>query len=163
MHRYLLQRLRDPQQAEDLTQDVFVNALRALADFQWQGAFRPWLLRVAHHRLVNHWRTLGRRPQLADLPEDAAPEDDPSAGPELADELDLGALVALRLDSAAAEMAIARLTELQQQALALRFGLELSVAETAAVMGRSQSAVKNLQFSALGHLRTALRREDGSA
>lgn len=151
--RYLLLRVGDRALAEDLTQDVFTSAFRAMPLFQWQGPIRPWFLRCAHNRVANHWRSVQRSPRQAELP-DAADEDRDAR--ELADPTDSIQGLLTRLGSEGLLRAMETLTPLRREVLALRFGAELSVAETAEWMGRSEAAVKNLQFAALGALRARL-------
>ena len=153
---YVQLRVRDRTVAEDLTQDIFINAFRALAGgrFVWQGSFAPWLLRCAHNRVVNHWRSMGRQPEISALPDE---RDDAFAGPELADEMmPLDEALANQLTTEAINGAMTGLTELQQQVMSLRFGAGLTLTETAAVLGRTPNAVKNLQHNALVALRRAL-------
>ncbi len=150
---YVAYRVRDRAVAEDLTQDIFLSAYRAMPGFRWQGSFAPWLLRCAHNRVVNHWRSLGRRP-----PEQSVDERDEAGRPllVLADEGDDASTLLEAVDAGGLRQALGRLTELQQQVLALRFGAGLSLLETAAAMERSENAVKNLQHHALARLRRAL-------
>lgn len=150
--RYVLLRVGDRALAEDLTQDVFTSAFRAMSLFQWQGPIRPWFLRCAHNRIANHWRSVQRSPKPEALPEDA------EEGPErhLIDPSDDYQALLGRLSVETVLEAMETLTPLRREVLALRFGAELSVAETAEWMGRSEAAVKNLQFSALGAIRTQL-------
>ena len=152
--KYVKLRVGDERLAEDLTQDVFMNAFRAMPGFVWQGHFRPWLLRSAHNRVANHWRSHYRTPRQLDLTEIEMDGDHDLA---LASDDDLAETVGSAAELHAILAALPALTELQREVIALRFGAELSVAETAEWMGRSESAVKNLQFSALSALRTRLR------
>lgn len=153
---YVQLRVRDRTVAEDLTQDIFINAFRALANgrFVWQGSFAPWLLRCAHNRVVNHWRSMGRQPEVSALPDEREEE---FAGPELADDMvPLDEALANQLTSDAINSAMTGLTELQQQVMSLRFGAGLTLTETAATLGRTPNAVKNLQHNALVSLRRVL-------
>jgi len=151
---YIRLRVVDPRLSEDLTQDVFLGAYRGLAGFRWQGVLRPWLLRCAHNRVANHWRTLSRRPAEADW--DDADEEAEGLPEPLIDDADLSEVLAIRMDAHAIARAMACLTDLQREAITLRFWMELSVAETAEVMGRSEAAVKNLQYAALLRMRRDL-------
>lgn len=157
---YVQMRVRNIAIAEDLTQDIFMNAFRAIASFQWHGSFAPWLLRCAHNRVANHWRTQGRRPEQVALPSE---DDAERPMPELAGSDDTFADIDVRLGAEQVESAMTGLTDLQQQVIALRFGAGLSLAETAEIMERSQNAVKNLQHNALGALRRRLVPEEMSA
>lgn len=158
-------RVRDGALAEDLTQEVFVQSLRGLESFEWQGALAPWLLRIARNAVVDHWRRTGRRPERpmsqVELDDEERPDrEERLASPEAADALEA---VDRALDRDRILQATVHLTELQQQVVALRFAAGLSLKETAAVMGRSEGAVKNLQHHALRALRRALATEGGEA
>ena len=154
VYAYVQLRVRNAALAEDLTQDVFMNAFRGMSRFRWQGSLAPWLMRIAHNRVANHWRAMGRRPEQVGLPEDD-PED---PRPELAgDDARIQRLLARPVGPAEIERALSRLTELQQQVIALRFGAGLTLMETADVMERTQNAIKNLQHNALVGLRRQLR------
>jgi RNA polymerase sigma-70 factor (ECF subfamily) len=153
VYAYVHFRVQDTALAEDLTQDVFVGVWRALPSFRWQGSLAPWLLRCAHNRVANHWRQTGRRPGQVPLPGDDERETD---GPPLPPDLQPLAELDLRLTTAEVEAAMERLTDLQRQVIALRFGAGLSLAETAEAMSRSLNAVKNLQHHGLAALRRHL-------
>lgn len=153
---YVQLRVRDRALAEDLTHDVFLSAFAALPRFRWQGSLGPWLMRCAHNRVANHWRSQGRQPeQLSILHEDESEE----RSSVLAVHIDLDEALALRLTTDEILAAMSRLTDLQQQVVALRFGAGLSLAETAEIMQRSVNAVKNLQHHAVAGLRRHLPRE----
>jgi len=158
VYRYIRLQVNDDVTAEDLTQDVFMSILRGIATFRLGEAFGPWLMRAAHNRVANHWRNQARRPQTTRLPEEDDPGDDqrPLVAPEAAS--------AFVLDISVDELAggLRRLTDLQREVILLRFGAELSLAETAANVGRSVNAVKNLEFKALSALRRHLKPAGGA-
>lgn len=144
IYRYILLKIGDPHEAEDLTGQVFVRMIEAIHGFQWQGvSFQSWLYRIAHNLVVDHLRQRTRRPQVALDPLEStllSEGDDPYSWAEAADYRDH-----LR-------GALARLTDLQAQVIALKFGGGLSNAEAGKVLGRSEGAVKALQHSALSNL-----------
>jgi RNA polymerase sigma-70 factor (ECF subfamily) len=152
VYSYIWLQVRDDAVAEDLVQDVFMGLLRGLATFRLGQAFAPWLMRVAHNRVVNHWRAQGRQPQIVRLPEEDDSEEvlAPLAAPESMDEFVLDISLPDLAD------ALNRLTELQREVILLRFGAELSLAETASVVGRTVNAVKNIEFKGLLALRRQL-------
>jgi len=157
VYSYCLFQVHDPALAEDLTHDVFVSALRHVAELQAPERFRAWLIAIAHRRVLNHWRDSAVRPLPAEVL--GAADDADEAGPLVAvADADLEN-VAARLDAAAVLAAATGLTDLQRQVIALRFVAGLSLGETAEAMDRSVNAVKNLQHHAL----TALRRRLGPA
>jgi RNA polymerase sigma-70 factor (ECF subfamily) len=153
VYQYIWLQVRDDGTAEDLTQDVFMSLLRGIGSFRLGEAFAPWLMRVAHNRVVNHWRSLGRRPQVMRLPEEDDPDEEqaPLAAAESAEPF------VIEISAPDLAEALNRLTELQREVVLLRFGSELSLAETASVIGRTVNAVKNLEFKALSALRRQMQ------
>jgi len=160
VYAYIAFRVRQQQLAEDLTQEVFIQALRAIGGFDWRGSLAPWLLRIARNTIVDHWRRMGRRADRSlstvEAGEDGDEESLIGRMPDAHGEEGV-AWAEAALDREQFVRAAAGLTALQQQVLALRFAAELSIKETAEIMGRSEGAIKNLQHHAL----RALRRELG--
>ncbi|MFN2115730.1 MAG: RNA polymerase sigma factor [Anaerolineae bacterium] len=159
VYSFVLFRVRDPQLAEDLTQEVFIQTLRGLESFDWRGSMAPWILRIARNTVVDHWRRSARRaeqPWSAVEPGDT--DDESSRIESVAEEMERSemARAEMALDRERVSLAAEQLTELQQQVLALRFAAGLSIRETAEVMSRSEGAIKNLQHHALRGLRRAL-------
>ena len=158
VYSFVAFRVRDADLAEDLTQEVFVQALRALDAFDWRGSLAPWLLRIARNTIIDHWRRTARRPErpLSVVEAGEGGDDESRIDRLVADD---GAEVARAesvLDRDRIVIASANLTDLQQQVLALRFAAGLSIRETADAMGRSEGAIKNLQHHALKALRRHL-------
>jgi RNA polymerase sigma-70 factor (ECF subfamily) len=149
MYSYIYRRVGDAMLAEDLTGELFVRVLRSIrGDKAWSSSFSAWLYRIAHNLVVDHYR---RRPPEPDDPLDESLEgmgDDPVAAVE-------GAARGERLRAA-----IRRLTPDQQQVLALRYGEELSTAETARIVSKSTGAVEALQHRAVASLRRILGGEE---
>jgi RNA polymerase sigma-70 factor (ECF subfamily) len=147
--RYVYYRLGDQALAEDVVSDVFVRALEALPGYQDTGRpFAAWLYRIAHARVVDHYRRHGRR-QFTPLDERLA------AG----EEADPQQLATHRDASYRAWQAMNDLTEDQQQVLSLRFIAGYSTREAAEVLGKTEGAVKALQHRALASLRRLLEDE----
>ncbi len=153
VYNYVYFRVRDEAAAEDLTQDVFVSAFKGMTQLKAEDKFKHWLLRIAHNRVLNHWRSRSTGLGRSELPIDG--NGDAGQGPTHAALADDGQMAAAEIRLAAGDVlaALGQLTELQRQVIALRFVAGLSVAETAAVMERSAGAVKNLQHHALATLR----------
>lgn len=146
--RYTFHRVNDVHLAEDLTSDVFARALKSIADYADQGKpFIAWLYRIAHARVVDHYRRSDRRPVEGDL--DAEPI------PVIAD-LDQGIL--RRQAAGALRAALVRLTDEQQQVVILRFIEGYPVETVAQIMGKNANAIKALQHRALRALASHLRR-----
>jgi RNA polymerase sigma-70 factor (ECF subfamily) len=145
VYGYLYRRLDQPADAEDVTAEVFVQAIQALPSFQVTGApFGAWLIRIAHNLMVNHIKKQGRRPEVALFYEDSPSSEDPA---ELA-------LQQATFEEVSSVMG--SLTDLQRQVIGFRFLHQLTVAETADRMHRSEGAVKFLQHSAIRALRRRL-------
>ena len=146
VYRFLRRRLDGSDEiVEDLTEDVFVKLYEKLDRYVERGLpFTAWLYRIAHNQLVDFVRTLPRHQgKSLDVVVDVA---ETQATSEYSSVLDRETLAP----------ALARLTDEQRQAVELRFLQGMSVAETAATMGRSEEAVKKLQARALVNLRRAL-------
>jgi RNA polymerase sigma-70 factor (ECF subfamily) len=145
IYRYLALRIGNEMEAEDMTQQVFLNALQSLSSFRWKGVpFSAWLFRIAHNQAVDHLRRTKKR---ASVPLDeslVAGGDSPHSAAER--KMDIEQLLA----------ATRRLTEAQREVISLRFSSELSIAQVARIMGRSQGAVKALQHSAIVALRRTM-------
>ena len=139
--------LGDHHAAEDATERTFLAALTHLrrfeerarpADGEGASTFKVWLFRIARNVIANERRTVRRRP-VAPLA-DAALATDP---------MDVERDVTRREEAAAAWHAVGRLPEDRRRAVVLRFVDELSTAEIAGVLGRSEGAVRVLIHRAL--------------
>ena len=145
IYRYVVIRIGNKTEAEDVAQQVFLNALRSISSFKWKGApFSAWLFRIAHNLVVDYIRKESKR-ATTPLDESLASSDD---NPQLMSEH--------RLDIEQLISATKRLTGAQREVISLRFAGELPVAQVAKVMGKSQGAVKALQHSAIVALRKTL-------
>ena len=136
--------------AEEVVQDAFVKAYRARGRFRSGAPFRPWLLAIVANEARNRRRATGRR---ARLPLQLA-EERPSGGAAPSPEV---ALLA-REERAELLAAVDRLGEEQRAAVACRYFLGLSEAETAAVLGCRPGTVKSLAARALAELREGIER-----
>jgi len=145
IYRYVALRIGDRIEAEDMTQQVFLHALRSISSFKWKGVpFSAWLFRIAHNQVVDYLRKKTRQATV--------PLDESQAGSNSNPEL----MVVHSLDIEQLLLATKRLTKAQREVIALRFAGELSIAQVAKVMDKSQGAVKALQHSAIVALRKAL-------
>ena len=141
IYRYVRYRLNDENLSEDIASDVFLRLLEAVRSGRGpQSNLKAWLFSTASHIVTDHMRRKYRRPTEA-LSEDIL---DASAMPH--DEIDF------REQVREFRQAYTRLTDEQQQVLALRFGDGYSLEETASLMKKNVNAVKALQFRALAAL-----------
>jgi RNA polymerase sigma-70 factor (ECF subfamily) len=143
VYAFVARRVGDRDAAEDLTAEVFHEALRNLGRFQWRGVpFAAWLLRIAANVLADRWQRASRHPEVQ---ADALPE---AHEPGADGELERRAMLFQLVD---------RLPGDQRLVLLRRFVDQKSVREIAQELGRSEGAVKQLQFRALETLRDTVR------
>ncbi len=147
IYRYVALRIGDKTEAEDMTQQVFLKALQSISSFKWKGIpFSAWLFRIAHNQVVDYFRSKKRT---------AVPLDESLTSSNSNDNPQ--SVVERKLDSEQLLLATKQLTETQREVISLRFAGELSIAQVAKTMGKSQGAVKALQHSAIVALRKTLR------
>lgn len=142
---YVYHRVGHRQTAEDLVGDVFLRALRRIRTFRWQGVdFGAWLMTIARNRVNDHFKSARFRleasvEEVFDTPAHSR-DDDPEQSALTSD------LVRQMHE------ALRHLSGEQAEVLYLRFIQHLNVAETGAVMGKSEGAIKALQYRALKSL-----------
>ena len=62
IYRYIVLKIGDRTEAEDMTQQVFLNALKSISSFKWKGMpFSAWLFRIAHNQIVDYLRKKSRQ------------------------------------------------------------------------------------------------------
>jgi RNA polymerase sigma-70 factor, ECF subfamily len=140
VYAFVARRAANREEAQDLTAEVFHQALVSLESFKYQGApFISWLYGISANVLAAHWRKTGRDPeQLA--------EDWDQGG---ADEIERRAMLAELVESLLPD---------QRTVIVRRFIEQRSIREVARELGRSEGAVKQLQLRALENLREKLGR-----
>ena len=150
IYRYIVLKIGDRTEAEDMTQQVFLNALQSISSFKWKGMpFTSWLYRIAHNQVVDYLR---KKTKHATVPLD-------ESLPIPAVDGDPKYIVERKVEIETIVMATKKLTLAQQEVISLRFGGELSIAEVAKMMAKSEGAVKALQHSAILALRKVLSPE----
>jgi RNA polymerase sigma factor (sigma-70 family) len=141
--RYARARLPSDADAEDVTSDVFVRALRSWDQFDSaRGSLRAWLIGIARHAVADFWRRRREEP-MAEPPEQADPT--AAADPER--------FVMQDERSHDLQCLLSRLTPREQEAIALRFGAELSSREVGEVLGISPTAARMLVHRGVTRLR----------
>jgi RNA polymerase sigma-70 factor (ECF subfamily) len=139
--RYIAFRLSDSELAEDLTSEVFVRFLHATRRPDAPpNNLKGWLYSVAGHVVADYFRQQYRHPEQQLLDTAVSPEDDPAD------------IAADHMTWESVGAALTALTADQQQALALRFGDDLSIREAAQIMGKTEGSVKQLQARAIAAL-----------
>jgi RNA polymerase sigma factor (sigma-70 family) len=146
--RYVRARIPRDADAEDVTSEVFVRAVRGWSGYdERRGSVGAWLLGIARHAVADWWRRRG--PELSWERIDRAPE---AASPELDPEA-----AALRREAHAELHAhLERLTDKERDAVALRFGAGLRAAEVGSVLGVSETAARMLVYRAISKLRAVM-------
>ncbi|MBM7508764.1 sigma-70 family RNA polymerase sigma factor [Nocardioides sp. 31GB23] len=143
VYRFLFHRTRSATLAEDLTSETFFRALRSMQGFRWQGKdFGAWLMTIARNLATDHFKA--GRTRLEMTTEDMGQHDDATEGPE--------AVVLAGLTNEILLKALTELPDEQRDCLVMRFLQGMSIAETAAVLGRSDGAIKQLQLRGVRNL-----------
>jgi RNA polymerase sigma-70 factor, ECF subfamily len=140
VYAFIARRVPSRQDAEDLTAEVFHEALRNLARFEWQGVpFAGWLLAIASNRLADRWRRVGKQQEVPENDWDQTGIDS-----KIEENLMLFELVE-------------DLPSDQRLVICRRFIDQKSLREIAQELCRSEGVIKQLQFRALRSLRTRIR------
>jgi len=138
IYAYILRRVADRHQAEDLTADVFREALAGIGNFEFRGVpFAAWLVGIASRVVADHWKRSGREAGSPAMEHQAA------VSPEIERSTILFQLVY-------------RLPDAQFRVIHMRFVEQKSIREIAQKLGRSEGAVKQLQLRAIESLRAEM-------
>jgi len=145
VYAFVVRRVRNRAEAEDVTSEVFHRALANLRRFEWRGVpFAAWLYRLAAHAVADRRQQAGRETGLP-APADDIPDPDPVAMRQVEERATLFRFVN-------------ELPPDQQRVVVMRFVEQKSIREIAQHLRRSEGAVKQLQFRALQSLRARMRR-----
>jgi len=148
VYAFVVRRVRDRDEAEDVTADVFHRALANLGRFEWRGVpFAAWLFRIAANAIADRSKRAARAADVApvdDVPLDASAID--------LEETERRARLFRLVD---------RLPADQRRVVVMRFAEQRSIRDIARELGRSEGAVKQLQFRGLQTLRARLGETDG--
>jgi RNA polymerase sigma-70 factor (ECF subfamily) len=148
IYRLCYRYVNNHEDANDLTQEVFLRAWRGIRRFRGRSAFSTWLYRIGVNTCLNF--RASRRPPTQELPEAIA---DGRAG----------AVERIASDERARRVreAVSRLPEKQRATLILKIYHELTHQEVARILGSTVGTVKANLFHALGNLRKLVAEEDG--
>ncbi len=148
IYAYIYHRVGQADLAEDLTGQVFMRMLEAVRSGKgWRTSFSGWLYRIAHNLVIDHYRRK-HRATLVDI-DDAEPLQAQAGDPVRS--------VENQYERERLRTALAKLTEEQSQVISLRFLEDLSIAEVAEIMEKTEGAVKALQYRAVLALRRVMQ------
>ena len=157
LHGVLVHLVGRVEEAEDLTQEVFLRVYRARKGYRPRSKFSTWLFTIANNLAMNHLRGKGRTPTVRLGTEDSGSQpianaNDRAIGREATPSAQMRKVEL----SEVIQEALGILGEDQKMAVLLNKFEEMSYAEIAEVMGRSEAAVKSLLARARNHLREQL-------
>lgn len=148
IYNYVYHRVGQAELAEDITGQVFMRMLEAVrAGRGWKTSFSGWLYRIAHNLVIDYYRRQ-QRASFVDL-DDAEPIQARDGNPAQSTEL--------QLDKEHLRASLTLLTEDQAQVITLRFMEELSIAEVSEIMGKTDGAIKALQYRAMLALKRVMQ------
>ncbi len=158
LYSFALRLLRNSFDAEEVAQDTFLRAHRALTNRYDEATcrslqLRPWLFRITHN--LAHSRLRGRRQQIV-------PIDDAGVRSAGHDRVDPGTNLENRDRRDLLDSAMDQLSSAARELIALRFLEELSYAEIAGVTGTTESSARGKAFRALRELRRLLADKEGN-
>ena len=148
VYRFVASRLSTNEDAEDVTEEIFLRIIDGIGSFTWRGfPFGAWVFRIARNEVVSHVRRQKTRAttELTDSTPVYAPDDTEAVLTQLTFESVRGAM--------------AGLPDAQRQVVELRFVAGLSVAETAATLNKTENNVKVLQHKAIAKLQKMVVRQ----
>ena len=150
VYAYVARRVRDRDEAQDLTAEVFHLALKNLPLFEWRGVpFVAWLFRIASNEIADRSKTVARS----------------AAHRRVFQESDYQPEIASTIDEAERRARLFKLVERlprdQSRVIVMRFAEDKSIREIANALGRTEGSIKQLQFRGLQNLRLRLGDTNG--
>lgn len=149
IYRFVLIKVSQREEAEDLTHQVFLNAWQNIKSYKNLGfPFGSWLYQIARNEVIDFYRTRKKSARIEEIDPEALSFD------------------ALNQQSAETSMALQKvrtsmlkLKPEQQDVIIMRFVEDLSLKETAAAMGKTEGAIKLLQHRAIDKLKELLKQQ----
>ena len=148
VYRYTFYRVRNEAEAEDVTSEVFMRALRAIPKYEPRQAFLAWLYRIARNAIIDRSRRQASRKQVSFEDALAHPNADQVVNPD-------EGLVA-GSDATAVRRAMQQLTPLQQEILVLRYVEGFDTKTISKLVGKRDGTVRGIEFRALNALRALI-------
>jgi RNA polymerase sigma-70 factor (ECF subfamily) len=150
VYRYILSRVFDRANAEELTSQTFLAVLEGLPHYRHNGKFAAWIFSIARNKIMDHFRSMKRVSHSVDEQMEVFMVD-----PQLPSQVEARE----RMDALAA--LIQQLPMEHQELLRLRFVAELTYQEIGTLSGRGAGAVKKNVYRLLEELRQSLEKEHG--
>jgi RNA polymerase sigma-70 factor (ECF subfamily) len=148
VYRYVFYRVRNEAEAEDVTSDVFMRALRAIPKYEPRQAFLAWLYRIARNAVIDRSRRQAARQQVSFEDALAHPNADQVVNPD-------AALLA-GSDASVVRKAMEQLTPLQQEILVLRYVEGFDTKTISKLVGKRDGTIRGIEFRALSALRALI-------
>ena len=148
VYRYVFYRVRNEAEAEDVTSDVFMRALRAIPKYEPRQAFLAWLYRIARNAVIDRGRRQKARTQVSFEDALAHPLGDQTVDPN-------AALLA-GSDATVVRAAMQQLTPLQQEILVLRYVEGYDTKTISKLVGKRDGTIRGIEFRALKQLRALI-------
>ena len=150
VYKHVYYRVANQADAEDITQEVFIKAWKAINKYKRTGApFVAWLIAIARNLIADHYRV---REKLVSLDEVETIRDSAETGPE--------AMTEASLNKGYVRNAISKLKGDKQKVILMHFIDGFSYGEIAKVLNKSEGAVRVIQYRALNDLRSMLTRSE---
>lgn len=148
VYAYVVKRVQDRAESEDLTADVFHHALANLKRFEWRGIpFAVWLFRIAANVIADRWQRSGR-----EFTDDSGIIESAQVSPAEIEEVERRATLFRLVETLPAE---------QKRVVVLRFVGQKSIKQVANEIHKTEGAVKQLQFRALSTLKARMEGANG--
>ncbi|MBU4240712.1 MAG: RNA polymerase sigma factor [Actinobacteria bacterium] len=148
---YVIRRVGNRSDAEDLTMKVFVKGLESISRYEERGfSVRAWFYRIAHNLVVDHFRVLKKDIDFAELPEIA------DGGKDVESELVRREAVGDLYNE------IRKMPTAQAEVLILRFIEDMSVTETAMILDKKEATVRALQFKGVNNLKKRMTEKEAN-
>ncbi len=148
VYRYVYYWLPSQADAEDVTQEVFVRAWRAIDRYKVTGApFIAWLIAIARNLIASHYRAAKRFVRLPEIEPAASNDDSPEAMAEM------------NFNRSYIREAILKLSGEKQKVIQMRFISDMSYEEVAKALDKTEGAIRVIQYRALKDLRHILEKD----
>lgn len=147
IYDYVMRRVQNKSDAEDLTMDVFTHGYEAISSFEERGiSIKAWFYRIAHNAVIDHYRKTRQTVPIEEAGDSTNIK-----------EVDVESEIISKSAIEEIRKEMLSLSSAQSEVLLLRFIRDLSVSETAYVLGKEEATVRALQFKGIRNLRKKLK------